>query len=149
MHYIGLTSEKSDRKRPDSYCCRKIWFCFNDKQLNKCRRKDSSISHNFRNLRYLLWSTCFGTVLKPAISHIGKNWTVWRVVIYMISVVSLNLGYFHITTWRKVEILARYSKKGTGFNFCDTKLPYHNIIWTKVTARYMQFSYSYDFGKKS
>jgi len=30
--------------------------------------------------------------------------------------------------------MARYSKKETGYNFCDTRLPYHNCELTKVVA---------------
>jgi len=32
----------------------------------------------------------------------------------------------------KIAILARYSKKKAGFNFCDIILPYHNYEWTKI-----------------
>jgi len=35
-------------------------------------------------------------------------------------------------------LMARYSKKGTGYNFCDTILWYHNCLWTKILARYLK-----------
>jgi hypothetical protein len=35
-----------------------------------------------------------------------------------------------------VQILARYSKKKAGHNFCDIILPYHNYERIKIVARY-------------
>ena len=57
----------------------------------------------------------------------------------MISVFWAKFGYSQYTcTLDRVVVSARYSKKETGFNFCDTILPYHNIVLTKVLASYRQ-----------
>jgi hypothetical protein len=36
----------------------------------------------------------------------------------------------------ELVVLARYSKKKTGHNFCDIILPYHNYERIKIVARY-------------
>jgi len=41
----------------------------------------------------------------------------------------LTLVLYDICDGTELGILVRYSKKGTGYNFCDTILPYHNSMW--------------------
>jgi len=41
-----------------------------------------------------------------------------------------------ITAKLKPVVLASYSKKEAGHNFCDIILPYHNYYRIKIVARY-------------